>query len=123
MPAGPKKKSADSSANQTGTFGSTNAEFAMFLSQGWRQNRTKLLGENFSFSPGAEDGDTEVAPIRFGQELTTRSQVDALAVRSTFSFGTKYLGATEHSDPDLPDGRSSVYWVWKLLPAFCTRLF
>jgi hemolysin activation/secretion protein len=81
----------------------------MFLSQGWRQNRTKLLGDNFSFSPGADDGETEVAPIRFGQELTTRSQVDALALRSTFSFGTKYLGATEHADPDLPDGQ---YFAW-----------
>jgi hemolysin activation/secretion protein len=86
-------------------YRSPNIEFAMFLSQGWRQNRTKLLGENFSFSPGAVDGESEVAPIRFGQELTTRSQADALALRSTFSFGTKYLGATEHADPDLPDGQ------------------
>jgi hemolysin activation/secretion protein len=90
-------------------YRSTNAEFAMFLSQGWRQNRTKLLGNSFSFSPGAENGETEVAPIRFGQELTTRSQVDALALRSTFSFGTSYLGATKHADPDLPDGQ---YFAW-----------
>jgi hemolysin activation/secretion protein len=90
-------------------YRSTDMEFAMFLSQGWRQNRTKLLGENFSFSPGAVGGETEVAPIRFGQELTTRGSADALALRSTFSFGTKYLGATKHADPDLPDGQ---YFAW-----------
>jgi hemolysin activation/secretion protein len=100
-------------------YRSANTEFAMFLSQAYRDNRTELLGEPFSFSPGAEDGKSVVAPIRFGQEYTTRSQIDAFALRSTFSFGMKYLGATKNNDNDLPDGQ---YLAWLGQAQYVRRL-
>lgn len=90
-------------------YRSTNTEFAMFLGIGYRDNRTELLGQPFSFSPGARDGKSVVAPIRFGQEFTTRSQVDAFALRSTFSIGTGLFNSTESSGPDIPDGQ---YVAW-----------
>lgn len=90
-------------------YRSANAEFAMFVALSYRDNRTDLLGEPFSFSPGAENGQSVVVPVRFGQEFTARSQLDALAVRSTFSIGTGLFDATLHGDDDTPDGH---YFAW-----------
>jgi hemolysin activation/secretion protein len=89
-------------------YRSPNAEFAMFVAQAYRDNETELLGEPFSFSPGAEDGESVVAPLRFGQEFSTRSQAEALALRSTFSWGIPILGATQNGR-DVPDGK---YFAW-----------
>ena len=90
-------------------YRSADVEFAMFAALAYRDNRTELLGRPFSFSPGAEDGETVVAPLRFGQEFTARSQAEALAVRSTFSVGTGMFNATLHGDGDTPDGH---YFAW-----------
>ena len=89
-------------------YRTANTEFAMFVALTYRDNVTELLGRRFSFSPGAEDGESVVAPVRFGQEFTTRSQVDALAFRSTFSVGTGLFNPTLHGT-DLPDAH---YVAW-----------
>ena len=80
-------------------------EAAVFGTFAYRDNQTFLLGEPFSFSPGAEDGRSAVAAIRFGQDFTTSGQRDALSLRSTFSLGTTWLGATKSGQDDLPDGQ------------------
>jgi hemolysin activation/secretion protein len=93
-----------------------NSEFAMFVGIGYRDNETELLGEPFSFSPGAEDGESVVAPIRFGQELTTRSQStpsrcaprSASAPSSSAPRRTAPTRTTPRHD-DLPDGQ---YFAW-----------
>jgi hemolysin activation/secretion protein len=95
-----------------------NAEFAMFAGLGYRDNQTELLGQPFSFSPGAEDGESVVAPIRLGQEFNARSQVDAFALRSTFSIGTTLFGATQNGGSgadgtDIPDAQY-VAWLGQL---------
>jgi hemolysin activation/secretion protein len=86
-----------------------NGELAMFVSLAYRDNQTELLGQPFSFSPGADEGKSVVAPVRIGQELTTRSQVDAFALRSTFSIGTELFCATDNRGDDVPDGQ---YLAW-----------
>ena len=90
-------------------YRSANSEFAMFLGLSYRDNKTELLGEPFSFSPGVEDGESVVVPVRFGQEYSARSQIDAFALRSTFSVGTGLFDATQNSGDDVPDAN---YFSW-----------
>ncbi|MGB5338699.1 MAG: ShlB/FhaC/HecB family hemolysin secretion/activation protein, partial [Gammaproteobacteria bacterium] len=59
-----------------------------------RKSETQLLGEPFSFSPGAENGEVKLTIMRFTQEWLDRYRRRVLAVRSTFSFGLDALGAT-----------------------------
>jgi hemolysin activation/secretion protein len=89
-------------------YRTVNTEFALSLSIVRRDNKTFLSGQPFSFSPGSIDGQSTDAAIRFGQELTTRTQDYALALRSTFTLGVDALGSTIQS-PGLPD---SQYWLW-----------
>lgn len=57
----------------------------------WRKNRTTLLNEAFSFTPGEPDGVTKVAAWRFWQEYSHRSEKQVLALRSTFSSARNNL--------------------------------
>ncbi len=81
-----------------------NQEFAMSLTGERLWNKTSLLGEPFSFSPGAEDGESTVTALRFSQEWTYRTRRQVIAARSRFSFGIDALGATNHT-ANIPDGR------------------
>jgi hemolysin activation/secretion protein len=81
-----------------------NQEFALSLAGERLWNRTSLLGEPFSFSPGAVDGESTVTAVRFSQEWTYRTQREVVAARSRFSLGVDALGATTHGS-GLPDGR------------------
>lgn len=74
----------------------------------WSENRTELLGEPFSFSEGAIDGESRVMALRFFQEYAQRSAQDAIALRSTFSYGLDACDATVHSG-NLPD---SQFFAW-----------
>lgn len=74
------------------------SEFALSLVGEHRTNETELMGEPFSFEPGAEDGDTTVTALRFGQEWHTRDERRALAVQSTFTFGLPALESTDNVD-------------------------
>lgn len=81
-----------------------NSELAAFASLAYRDNATFLLGEPFSFSPGAEDGRSAVTAVRLGQEYVTRDQRQALSARSTFTVGIDAFGSTVHGDGGTPDG-------------------
>ncbi len=81
---------------------------------------TFLLGDPFPLLPGAsEDGETDVTALRVAQEFVHRTQSQALALRSRFSFGLDALGATVNSDPDVPDGR---FFVWLGQVQWASRL-
>jgi len=80
-----------------------NLEFALSLQLERKRNRTFLLGEPFSFSPGANDGKTDVTVLRFVQEYTTRDEDHAFSLRSTVNIGIDALGATENGN-GVPDG-------------------
>lgn len=68
-----------------------------------RQNRTSLLGSDFSFSEGPVNGKSNVTVLRFSQEWVDRSRVQVIAARSIFSLGIDAFGATTHADA--ADGR------------------
>lgn len=97
-----------------------NSEFALSVQAEHRKNETFLLGDPFSFSPGAENGVTEVAAIRFVQEWVKRTQSHALAARSTISVGIDALGSTTHSDSTVPDSQF-VAWLGQF--QYIQRLF
>jgi hemolysin activation/secretion protein len=61
-----------------------------------RKSETFLLGEPFSFTHGAEDGESRVTALRFIQSFVDRSPSTALALRSTFSLGVDLFGPTIH---------------------------
>jgi hemolysin activation/secretion protein len=82
------------------------SELALFLSGNVKQNKTFLLGEPFSFSPGAENGVSNATSIRFGQEYFYRDVKQAIALRSTFSVGVDAFNATTGS------GADGQYWSW-----------
>ena len=81
---------------------------------------TSLLGKGFPLLPGStNDGETVVSALRVAQEFVHRTQRQAIALRSRFSFGIDALGATVNSDPDVPDGRffswlGQVQWASRL---------
>jgi hemolysin activation/secretion protein len=67
-----------------------------------QESDTSLLGEGFPLGAGAnERGETRVSAVRFFQEYVQRSSSQVFAVRSQFSIGTSFLGATTNdSGPD-----------------------
>lgn len=83
-------------------------EFALALTGEHLKHETFLLDEPFSFSAGAEDGESVITALRFSQEWTHRTLRQVIAARSRFSFGLDALGATVHSG-DITDGR---FFVW-----------
>jgi hemolysin activation/secretion protein len=78
-----------------------------------RRSETSLFDEPFSFSAGAEDGDSKVSVLRFFQEWTSRSRNNVMASRSMFSFGLDILDASDSasvvSDGRTPDG---TFFAW-----------
>ncbi|SPF48702.1 conserved exported hypothetical protein [Syntrophobacter sp. SbD1] len=85
-------------------YRSLSQEFAIALSGERLHDETSLLGEPFSFSPGATGGISTVTALRFSQEWLYRTQTEVLAARSRFSFGIDALGATINPG-SLPDSR------------------
>ncbi|HEY9596168.1 MAG TPA: ShlB/FhaC/HecB family hemolysin secretion/activation protein [Cyanophyceae cyanobacterium] len=78
-------------------------EFA--LSLGLAVQESKSLAGPFPISPGAnEDGITNTTVLRFGQDYVRRDIRGAWSVRSLFSLGTGWFGATVNPNPE-PDGR------------------
>ena len=66
-------------------------KFTVGLNRVWRENRTTLLGEPFSFTPTEQEGLTKVSEWRFWQEYTHRAENQVLALRSTVTFGHNNL--------------------------------
>jgi hemolysin activation/secretion protein len=75
-----------------------------------RENRTALLGEPFSFVPGEGTGTSKVNAWRFDQDFVQRWEKQALALRSTFTFGrTNTVENAQFSDI-IPPKRYS-FWL------------
>lgn len=71
-------------------------EFAASLVGERIYNKTFLLGEPFSFSPGARNGKSTVSALRLSLEWTERTPTQVLATQSRFSLGIDALGATNN---------------------------
>jgi len=75
------------------------------LSLGFAYQRSSALAGPFPISPGADaEGITKTSVIKFGQDYLRRDVRGAWSVRSLFSIGTDWFGATRNSDPT-PDSR------------------
>ena len=85
-------------------LGTKDQELAALFTVSSRYNRTFLLGEPFSFSPGAIDGKEDVFVLRPGVEYVRRSSEDALAMRGTVNVGISGPNTTLHEN-GLPQSR------------------
>jgi hemolysin activation/secretion protein len=72
-------------------------------------NKTFLLGEPFTLSPGAQDGESVVSALRFAQEAIRRTPDQVIAFRSRFSLGVDALGATVNDGIGQP---SAKFFAW-----------
>ncbi len=94
-------------------------EVGVFVTGARRYNKTFLAGQPFSFSPGAQNGESDVTVLRFGQDYNHRTTEYGLSGRSTFSFGIHALGATKNPD-SVPD--TSVF-TWLFQAQYVRRIF
>lgn len=84
-------------------------EVALELTGERLSNKTFLLGEPFTLTPGAHQGESVVAALRFAQEAVYRTSEQVIAARSRFSLGVDALGATINNDSGLPSGK---FFAW-----------
>lgn len=95
-------------------------EFAVGLSFDSRRSQTFILDDTpFSFSEGAEDGQSKVTAIRFFQDWIRRDATQVLAARSQFNFGIDAFNATTNNSGT--DGRffswvGQFQWVKQVSP-------
>jgi hemolysin activation/secretion protein len=82
-------------------------ELALELRLARRHSETYLRGRPFSFSPGVQDGESDVTALRFVQSGFVRSENLVFQARSTFSFGLEAFGATVNENA--PDSK---YLAW-----------
>ena len=82
-------------------------ELSLQLTLEVRKNQTTLLGQSFSFSEGAIDGESKVAPIRVALSYMKQNVNDSLAARLSMSQGTSKFDATVSDD--LADGKFTSY--------------
>ena len=74
-----------------------------------RRSETELLGRPFSFSPGVQDGRSDVTALRFPVDYLRRDRDRVVALRSILSVGLDAFGATANPG-DTPDGEF-VAWL------------
>lgn len=112
--------------SETETFGvnlrqpllrSPNREFSLSFGMDLRRRRTFLLGEPFSFSPGVEDGESNLTVLRFAQDWVNRNATSVVAARSQLNFGIDAFDATINDNA--PDGdffawQGQFQWVQQL---------
>lgn len=88
-------------------YKSLTEEFSLGLAVEKRSSKSTLLGNPFSFSPAAENGETRVSVLRFSQNWTRKNRNQVFAARSSFSFGFDAWDAT--TDDNNPDGRFAAW--------------
>jgi hemolysin activation/secretion protein len=81
------------------------------------RNRTSLLDEPFAFSPGTDEGRTDLTLLRFTQDWLHRGRSRAVSAASTFTLGLDALGATAGSEPD------GQFLAWLAQAELVQRLF
>lgn len=84
-------------------YRSLNQVFSVALTGEHLRNKTLLLGEPFSFSLGADNGESRVTALRFSQDWVYRTRQQVFSARSRISLGIDALDATI-SNSGLPDG-------------------
>ncbi|MCK5720461.1 MAG: ShlB/FhaC/HecB family hemolysin secretion/activation protein [Thiomargarita sp.] len=77
-----------------------------------RMSKTYLLGQGFSFSPGVDEGESDLSVIRFSQSWVKRSTVEVLAARSSFNFGIDVFDSTIDKDILIENAPDSRFFTW-----------
>lgn len=96
-----------------------NEEFTVGISLDVRERKTFLNGEPFSFSLGAEDGESRVSVLRFTQDWVKRDASSVLAARSRFSLGIDAFDATFNdtgTDGNFLTWQAQAQWVKQFRP-------
>lgn len=93
-------------------------EFSLTLAAERRHSESELLGQPFSFSPGAVQGESDDSAIRLTAEHVERRASQVLALRSAFSWGLDILGATKNGTSR--DGR---FVTWQGQAQYVNRLW
>ena len=94
-------------------------ELALGVSLDLRDRQTFLQGEPFSFSIGAEDGESKVTVLRFFQDWVDRGARRVLAARSQFNVGIDAFDATINdtgTDGQFFAWQGQFQWVQQLSP-------
>lgn len=84
--------------------------FTLGLTLDWQQNASSLLDRPFSVIPELEDSVSRITALRFDQQWVNRSPRRVLALRSEFSLGLDWLGATVLDNESGLDGR---FFSWR----------
>jgi hemolysin activation/secretion protein len=87
-----------------------------------RRARNFLLDEPFDFVAGSKNGRTNVTAIRFTQDWLDRNADRVIALRSTFSLGVSWLGATD-PETDLPGQARPRFFAWLGQAQYVRRIF
>ena len=83
-------------------------ELALGVALDLRDRQTFLQGEPFSFSIGAEEGESDVTVLRFFQDWSDRGARRVLAARSQFSVGIDAFDATVNDT-----GTDGQFFAWQ----------
>jgi hemolysin activation/secretion protein len=94
-------------------------QFSLGITFAHRENSTELLGEPFSFVPGEPTGTSKVSAWRFDQDFVQRWEKQALALRSTFTWGRTNTIETEGSSDIIPPKH---YFFWLGQTQFTRRV-
>jgi hemolysin activation/secretion protein len=95
---------------------------ALGLALDRRRAQSYLLDEPFDFVAGARNGRTNVTALRFTQDWLDRNAERVIALRSTFSLGVPWLGATD-PDTDLPGQAGPRFFAWLGQMQYVRRVF
>jgi len=107
---------ASSIAIEQPFYKTTSSEFTLGLKFEKKHNKTFLLGRPFSFSPGVQDGESDISVLRFSQDFVTRRKHQVIAAHSSFSVGLDIWDSTRNNDD--PDGTFITWlgqfqWLWQ----------
>ncbi len=94
---------------------SLTGNFSGFFGFEHKHTENRLLGDGFSFSPGEDDGETDLSVFQTGIEFSRLSPERVMAMRFTIRRGLRIFGATEAPDSGpaagTPDGQfTSLLW-------------
>ena len=77
-----------------------NLELTASLGLEVKHSESELLGVPFSFSPGAQNGESDTTSVVVGLDATHRGPAHVFAVRGTYRRGINWLDATKHRATD-----------------------
>lgn len=91
-------------------FETPRARLALGITGELQRSRLRILGEDFGFSEGVDDGRVKETVIRPYVEWIERSAEQVVALRVSGNFGLDAFDSTIVGDSDVPDSRFT-YWL------------